>query len=206
MEWDGKGQRRRAADLSLWYHETLKRRDLRYYRIGIKIPILWPQSIVSVSYQYRNFSCESINISIGIEILDIESISISIGINFLISSLKLSITAIYTPLWTLECQQNIRFHCFFGQEMAILSKNLVSKLVSELSREVSVSVSVSNFRHGQYRYQYQYRKFRPGKYQYQYRYRVFDPKQYQYRIGIEKVGIEGLCLKPSFIMPSFSLV
>ena len=100
--------------------------------------ILLPKSIVSVSYQYRNFSCESINISIGIEILDIESISISIGINFLISSLKLSITAIYTPLWTLECQQNIRFHCFFGQEMAILSKNLVSKLVSELSREVSV--------------------------------------------------------------------
>ena len=72
-------------------------RDLRYYRIGIKIPILLPKSIVSVSYQYRNFSCESINISIGIEILDIESISISIGINFLISSLKLSITSIYTP-------------------------------------------------------------------------------------------------------------
>ena len=103
---------------------------------------------LKVSYQYRNFSYENINISIDIEIIGIESISISIGINFLISSLKLSITAIYTPLWTLECQQNIRFHCFFGQEMAILSKNLVSKLVSELSREVSVSVSVSNFRHG----------------------------------------------------------
>ena len=58
-------------------------RDLRYYRIGIKMSILLPKSIVSVSYQYRNFSCESINISIGIEILDIESISISIGIDFL---------------------------------------------------------------------------------------------------------------------------
>ena len=58
-------------------------RDLRYYRIGIKNPILWPKSIVSVSYQYQNFSLESISISIGIEILDIESISISIGIKFL---------------------------------------------------------------------------------------------------------------------------
>ena len=78
----------------------------------------------------------------------------------------------------------------FGQEMGILSKNLVSMQVSKLSREVSVSVSVSNFGHRYYRYQYRYRKFRPGEYQY--RYRVFDPRQYQYRIGIEKIGIEGL--------------
>ena len=58
-------------------------RDLRYYRIGIKMSILLPKSIVSASYQYWNFRWESINISIGIEILDIESISISIGIDFL---------------------------------------------------------------------------------------------------------------------------
>ena len=81
----------------------------------------------------------------------------------------------------------------FGQEMGILGKNLVSMLVSKLSREVSVTVWVSNFGHRQYRYQYRYRKFRPGEYHYQYRYRVFDPRQYQYRIGIKKIGIEGLC-------------
>ena len=35
-------------------YSILYARDLRYYRIGIKITILLSKSIVSVSYQYRN--------------------------------------------------------------------------------------------------------------------------------------------------------
>ena len=116
-------------------------RDLRYYRIGIKMSILLHKSIVSVSYQYRNFSWESINISIGIEILDIESISISIGIDFLNIKSQAQYHSISHPSVHLRMPTKWQILSLFGQEMGI-SKPIfgISAGIEAFQRSISIGI------------------------------------------------------------------
>ena len=77
---------------------------------------------------------------------------------------------------------------------------LVSYMVSYHFHEVSVSYQYQDFQTPEVSVSYQYRYNWTCIVSVQYRYRNFSARWYQYRIGIEKSGIEGLCVH---FMPVF---
>ena len=169
-------------------------RALRYYRIGIKNSILLLKSIVSVLYRYRHSRFQKVSVQYQYQNFLKRKYHISISIEFytlwyhaqyqLLKRSKLHFSSKQKQVKKGYFGLNWVVFCYiYGITLGIKHFMLGISIVS-VSKLQTIKVSVS----------YRYRSSRSWKVSVQYQYRIFGPWKYQYRIGIEKNGIEGLCL------------